>query len=192
MIGRELLRILGKDAGRRLVDALGGEDRPGYALRLDNNNAFSRAEVEVCLSQGERSDWTGFSSRLSKALGSPRGLDALDAPHRLRLRIEEGLVVWVKPVNEGRPAAFGRKSLGDPQLDSILKTVDRLHKINGVSAEPGRLEFRFSRPVPWPLFSILEFSRAFQPAAAEWARRVGTSEVRSFGLGAGVMDVELV
>jgi len=162
MTGKDLARIFGKKTADTLVAALGGNEQACFIVRLDNKTAFSCVEV------------------------------AVDLPSPLRARFEKGELKWVKPVAKEKPSPFGRKSLGDVQLDEILKTVDSLHEIESVLAEPGRLGFQFLRPVPWPLFAILEFSRAFQPAAAEWARQAGTLGVRSFGLGAGVMDVELI
>ncbi len=161
MTESDLVAIVGEEPAGLLIDALHGGEGACYAVRLDNKNTFSSVEVEV------------------------------DCPRPLRARFEKGAVSWVRPIDGGKSIPFGRKSLGDPQLDGILKTVSNLHPIKDVVSEPGRLAFRFFKPVPWPLFAVLEFARAFQPAAAQWARAAVTHEVRSFGLGAGVMDVEL-
>ncbi|PCI31633.1 MAG: hypothetical protein COB53_12950 [Elusimicrobia bacterium] len=192
MTGRDLIALLGDGTAGRLVKALGGNGRLGYVVRLDNNNGFSRSEVEFSLTGDERAHWNEFSSRLGKALGSPRGLEGAQAPSGLRLRLEGDLIAWVRPVSDGSPAPLGKTSLGDPQLDAIIKTVCERHPISGVTTEPGRIGFRFRQSVSWPLFAVLDFARAFQPKTGDWARRIGGLEVRSFGLGAGVMDVELV
>lgn len=121
------------------------------------------------------------------------GGDAQDG-FSLRLNNRDGFEGAVVSETASEPPAarpFG-PGLGDAQLDALLGAVDGLYKIEGVRAEPGRLIFYFARPVPWPLFALLELARPFQPVAAAWTRRVGTRAVRAFGLGAGVMDVELI
>jgi hypothetical protein len=94
----------------------------------------------------------------------------------------------VEPTEASSP--FG--PLGDARLDGMLSVVHARHPIAGVSVSEGRIAFVFRKPVAWPLFAILEAAKPFQPRAAKWAKRFGSRGVRAFGLGAGVMDVELL
>ena len=87
-------------------------------------------------------------------------------------------------------------------LDRALAAVHRLHPIRETLEEtapapprglrpPGRVTFAFARPVPWPLFLLMDLAAPFAPAAAGLSHRLGRRELAAFALGAGEIEVSL-